>query len=296
MSRKILVTAAAGRTGSQATMRLLEQGRSVRALVRRLDERADKLSVRGAEIAVGDLTDLSAMSKATRDVGAVYFNYPILPNLLEAATVMLQVATENKIEAIVNMSQISARRDAGSHASRKDWLCERTLDHFAGSVVHLRPTMFAEWLTRFWDRERSELRLAFSGARHAPIAAEDLGRVISAILIDPNVHAGKTYELFGKIEMDHYEIAAAMTRVLGRRVTYVPIEVDQFRTEQIEKGFNPYLVQHLTNVAIDYQNGIFSGTNEVVRTLTSADPLGVEDFIARNREFYESDGAGQLRR
>jgi NAD(P)H dehydrogenase (quinone) len=214
-------------------------------------------------------------------------NYPIAPGLLDATATLLQAAEENGVGAIVNMSQISARRDAVSNAARQHWLAERVLDHFGGTVTHLRPTFFAEWLTSFWDRESGELRLPFADAHHAPIAAEDQGRVIAAILADPEPHAGKTYPLHGPVELDHHQIADVMSRVLGRPIRYVPIELDEFRSRLERRGRDPHFVQHLLNVAVDYRNGIFSGTNDVVRDLTGVEPLTVEAFVERNRKFYE---------
>lgn len=81
--------------------------------------------------------------------------------LLEATTTFLQAAEENEVTAIVNMSQLSARRDAVSNAARRHWLAERLLDHFPGSVTHLRPTFFAEWLISTFDRATGEIRSAY---------------------------------------------------------------------------------------------------------------------------------------
>lgn len=284
----ILITGAAGRTGGFAAQTLLPQGHDVRALVRQADERADRLIAAGAEVVVGDLHDLDAMSRATKGVEAAYFVHPILPGLLEATAVLLQAAEENGVGALVTMSQISARRDAVSNAARRHWLGERLLDHFAGTVTHLRPTFFAEWLILFPDHAAGELRLPFADAHHAPIAAEDQGRVIAAVLADPAPHAGKTYPLFGPVELDHHQIADAMSRTLDRKFTYVPIELAEFRADLERNGHPAHRVQHLLNVAVDYRNGIFAGTNDVVRRLTGVEPLSVEEFVARNRDQFRS--------
>ncbi|MCR6484934.1 NmrA family NAD(P)-binding protein [Amycolatopsis sp. OK19-0408] len=284
----ILITGAAGRTGGYAVRALLERGHRVRALVHRADERAERLTAAGADVVVGDLHDLDAVSRATEGVDAAYFVHPIAPGLLDATAVLLQAAEENGVGALVNMSQISARRDAGSNAACQHWLGERLLDHFAGTVTHLRPTFFAEWLVLFPDFAAGELRLPFADARHAPIAAEDQGRVIAAVLADPAPHAGKTYPLFGPVELDHHAITEAMSRALGRKFTYVPVGLDEFRADLERRGHPAHRVQHLVNVAVDYRNGIFAGTNDVVRTLTGVEPLTVEEFVKRNRGEFRS--------
>ncbi|MGI5244349.1 NmrA family NAD(P)-binding protein [Dactylosporangium sp. CA-139066] len=287
MPRHVLITGATGKTGASATATLLDHGHRVRALVHRTDGRADRLAAAGAEVVIGDLHDLDAVTRATKGIEAAYLTYPISPGLIEAAATLMLAAEENNVGAIVNMSQISARRDAASDAARQHWIAERVLDHFSGTVTHLRPTFFAEWLISFWDESTSELRLPFADARHAPIAAEDEGRVIAAILENPQPHAGKIYPLYGPVELNHHQIAEAMTRTLGRQVTYVPIGIDEFAAELERHGLAPHFVQHLTSVAVDYRNGIFAGTNDVVRTLTGADPLTVEAFIERNRQFFD---------
>lgn len=287
MPRHLLVTGATGKTGAHAARTLLDQGHHVRALVHRADDRADRLARAGAEIVVADLLDLDAVSRAADGIDAAYLTYPIAPGLLEATATLLQAAEENGVGAVVNMSQISARRDAASNAARQHWLADRVLDHFTGAVTHLRPTFFAEWLITFRDAKTGELRLPFADARHAPIAAEDQGRVIAAILADPGPHAGKTYPLYGPVELDHHQIAEAMSRTLGRRITYVPIELEEFRSALEQRGREPHFVQHLLNVAVDYRNGIFAGTNDIVAALTGVEPLTVESFVERNKQSFD---------
>lgn len=287
MAHHILITGATGKTGAYAVATVLAHGHHVRALVHRTDDRSDRLAAAGAEVVVGDLLDLDALTRATKGIDAVYFTYPIFPGLIEATATLLQAAEENGVGAIVNMSQISARRDAASNAARQHWIAERLLDHFSGTVTHIRPTFFAEWLINFWDETTGELRLPFADARHAPIAAEDQGRVIAALLENPQPHAGKIYPLYGPVELNHHQIAEAMTRTLGRPVTYVPIEIDEFRSELEQRGVHPHRVQHLINVAVDYRNGIFAGTNDTVRTLTGVEPLTVEAFIERNKQYFD---------
>ena len=287
MTRNILITGATGKTGSVAAATLLEHGHHVRALVHRTDERSDRLAAAGAEIVVGDLLDLDAVSRAAKGVDGTYLTYPIAPGLIEASAVLLQAAEENGVGAIVNMSQISARRDAVSNAARQHWIAERLLDHFSGTVTHIRPTFFAEWLITFGDPATGELRLPFADAHHAPIAAEDQGRVIAALLENPEPHAGQIYPLFGPVELNHHQIAEIMTRTLGRKITYVPIELDEFRARLEQLGRDPHFVQHIINVAIDYRNGIFAGTNDNVRTLTGRDPLTVEAFVERNKRAFD---------
>lgn len=287
MTRDLLVIGATGKTGKKTTELLLQRGHRVRAFVHRADERSERLATLGAEIVVGDVHDLHALDVAAKGMHAAYFTYPIQPGLLDATANVAQAAADNQVEAIVNMSQISARRESTSNAARQHWVAERLLDRSPVAVTHLRPTFFAELLINFWDGT-GKLRLPLGNGRHAPIAAADQAKVIAAILENPAPHAGKTYPLYGPVELDHYEIAAVMSGVLGRDVTYVPIEVADFSAVLEKQGRSPHLIQHLSGVAIDYRNGIFSGTNDLVETIGGSNPIEVKTFVTQNRAFYES--------
>ena len=115
----VLVTGATGNTGRKTVELLLAGGHHVRALAHSKDERTAKLASVGAEVVVGDLLDLDAVA----GVRAAYFVYPIESGLIDATCIFAQAATEAGVEAVVNMSQISARREAKSNAAREHWLC-----------------------------------------------------------------------------------------------------------------------------------------------------------------------------
>ena len=79
---------------------------------------------------------------------------------------------------------------------------------------------------------------------HAPIAAEDQARVIATILAKPAAHVGKTYTFCGPTELDQAGIAAAISEVLGRKISYEPLTIPQYR-ERLEKaGLSEFMIQH----------------------------------------------------
>jgi NAD(P)H dehydrogenase (quinone) len=156
----ILVTGATGRTGGAAIDELLKMGQRVRAYVRADDARAAAFRKRGVDIALGDFTDIDDIRAAMEGVNSAYFLYPIAPGIISAAAYFAQAAKEAGVSAIVNMSQISARRDSASHAAQDHWISERVFDWSDVAATHLRPTFFAEWLVyphfakEIWARKK----------------------------------------------------------------------------------------------------------------------------------------------
>ncbi|MGV8921127.1 MAG: NmrA family NAD(P)-binding protein [Pseudomonas sp.] len=284
----ILITGATGATGGFAIQNLLTKGANIRALVRKEDERSAKLRAQGVEVVLGDLLDLQSIRAAMQGVHAAYFVYPIMdPGILNATAFFAEAARENHVKAIVNMSQISARRDAASHAARDHWFSEQVFNWSGIPTTHLRPTFFMEWLLYGFQQpliaEHDVLQVPAGNGRHAPIAAADQGRLIAAILSNPAAHAGKVYPLFGAVEMNHAEIAAAVSQALGRTITYVPESLEGFETRLASIGMPAHFIQHVSAVYQDYQNGIFAGTNSHIVDITGVEPMTVEQFVDDQR-------------
>jgi NAD(P)H dehydrogenase (quinone) len=287
-----LVTGATGKTGAHTVRLLREQDLPVRALVHTLDGRAERLAEQGAEVVQGDLLDFPSVSAATVGVTAAYLTYPIHPGLIEATSNFAQAASEAGVHAVVNMSQISARREAKSNAARQHWIAERLLDRGKFVTTHLRPTYFMEWLNAFWVRDGDEgiYRLPFADVRHAPIAAADQAKVIAAILQNPDPHDRQIYPLFGAEELDWYGIAAKVQDTLGIPIRYEPIEISTFATGVAAAGGVPHFVQHLSNVAQDYRDGVFSGINNLIEVIGGSKPMTVEQHVEATRATFDTSG------
>jgi NAD(P)H dehydrogenase (quinone) len=287
-----LISAATGKTGAHTVRMLTEHGHRVRALVHSLDARADALADLGAEIVTGDLLDFGAVSSAMAGVTAAYFCYPILPGLLDATAIFAQAATEAGVRAVVNMSQISARRDAKSHAAQNHWLSERLLDRSTFATTHLRPTFFAEWLVWQWSRDErgGVFRLPFADGRHAPIAAVDQARVIAAVLRNPRPHDRQVYPLYGPVELDYDGIATKVSGVLDFPVRYEPVNIATFADVLRAQRHDEYFIQHIASVAQDYRDGIFAGTNNLVEVISGTPALTVEQITEANRGAFATAG------
>jgi NAD(P)H dehydrogenase (quinone) len=286
---KVLVTGATGDTGRATIDELLARGHQVRALAHGQDDRSKKLQERGVEVVFGDLLDFGQVRAALDGVQRAYFVYPIRPGILQATAYFAQAAKEAGIDGIVNMSQKSAREDAKSHAATDHWLSERVFDWSGLTVAHIRPTYFAEWLLYLAPMIKAGLlHVPFGTGKHAPIAALDQGRVIVGILEDPAPHKGGIYPLFGPVEYTYQETARVLSRVLGKNVQYKQIDFEEFSKTLQASGKsagreNSFLFQHLKEVAIDHQNGIFEGTNDLVEKLGGRPPMTLEAFIEKHR-------------
>src|ERR1700730_18648054 len=227
---KILVNGATGDTGRATVDELLARGHQIRALAHGQDERSKGLQERGVEVVYGDLLDFGQVRAALGGVRRAYFVYPIRPGILQATAYFAQAAKEAGVDGIVNMSQKSAREDAKSHAATDHCLSERLFDWSGLAVAHIRPTYFAEWLLSLAPLIRAGvLHVPFGTGKHAPIAAEDQGRVIAGILEHPAAHRSTIYPLYAPVAVTYPETAQILSRVLGKRVEYKQVDFEVFR-------------------------------------------------------------------
>ncbi|MFQ5883440.1 MAG: NmrA family NAD(P)-binding protein [Candidatus Methylomirabilales bacterium] len=287
----VLVTGAAGKTGSPVVKQLLEKDFPVRAFVRRRDARSENLEALGAKVVLGDFLDLASVRSAMQGVKRVYFCYPPQGDrLLEAATIVAVAARDAGVQAVVNMSQISARERASSALARHHWLSENVLDWANIGASHIHPTYFAEMLYILSGRsiaEEGKIYLPYGDERHAPVTAEDIARVVVGILADPEPHVGQHYILTGPRNMTIAEMAEVFTKELGKPIQYVNLPIEQWRRILMEKaGMPEFLASHLAHVAQDHQDGVFSAKTDIVERIGGRPPQSLQDFIRANAKAF----------
>ncbi|MER5915773.1 NmrA family NAD(P)-binding protein [Streptomyces sp. NPDC001982] len=283
----ILITTANGATGRPMVDYLLKDGFSVRALVRKDDARAQELREAGAEVVFGDLLNLRDVRAALEGVQRAYFNYPVADGLVEAAVMFAQAAKEQKLELIVNMSHFQSRPIARSKTTQNHWLAEQVFDWSGVPTTHLRPTVFAQWLLYISGFiRRGRYAMPFNGdSRVAPIAGRDVALTAAKIFASPEKHAGQTYRLTGPVEYSHQELAAEVSRVLGKDLPFEQITVSTF-LESIGLLNDTAKLNHFEAIIIDQQEGLLAGVSDAAPSITGQPLVTVEEFINENRSAF----------
>jgi uncharacterized protein YbjT (DUF2867 family) len=294
MANPILVTGAAGRVGAigrTVTELLLEQGKTVRAMVRNEDERAQGLRDKGAEVVVGNLLDLDSMHRVIAGCDTMYFGMSVSDAYLEATVNVAAVAKHHGVKAFINMSQMtvaqmSITETTPSPQHKLQWLSEQALNWSGLPVVHVRPTVLLEGffliLTPESVRETNHIRLPFGQGKTSPVAVEDVARVIAALLANPQPHIGKIYHLTGpqSENMDFY--AQEYSKALGRTIAYQDIPVEAWREGLLQHGLSAHVVNHLAAMADLHRAGRYDRMTDDVFALTGLKPLSMQEFVRNN--------------
>jgi uncharacterized protein YbjT (DUF2867 family) len=298
MANPILVTGAAGRVGAvgrTVTEILLNQGKTVRAMVRNEDERSQALRDMGAEVVVGNLLDLDSMHQAIAGCETMYFGMSVSDDYLEATVNVAAVAKHHAVKAFINMSQMtvsqmSITETTASPQHKLQWLAEQALNWSGLPVVHVRPTVFLEGLFLIFTadsvRKSNQIRLPFGVGKTSPIAADDVARVIAALLTNPQSHIGRIYHLTGPQSENMNFFAQEYSKALGRTITYQDIPIEPWRDELLKSGLPVHLVSHLVTMADLHRMGRYDRMSDDVFKLTGQNAMSVQEFVRKNQAAF----------
>lgn len=283
---KILVTSAAGRTGSATVLQLLEKGLPVRAFVRRRSARAVQLEKAGAELFIGDLFDFRDLRQALIGIQRAYYCPPFAPNLLHGAMLFAIAAEESHLEVVALMSQWNPHAIHPSYISREHWIANHLYRWMPSvDVVHINPGIFAfvyllglPMITQF-----GLLMAPFGDGRNAPPANEDIARVAVGVLTNPAPHIGKSYRPTGPDLLSAHDMAKILSKLLDRQVKYQDTSLKMFTKAAKALGFPDFETAQMRYYADDIRHGSFEiGTpTDHVERVTGQKPESFEKTARR---------------
>jgi len=295
-----LITGAAwasGRISDSVVERLRSKGEPVRVMVNHDDGRANRFRELGAEVVIADLTSPVDVVKAMRDVTRVFFNNHFSFDYLQEVAIVCAAARElGGLEMLVNLSQmtVSQMTVTSSEESRQQrllWLAEQIMNWSGLPVVHVRPTVLLDnplftVLAKRSVRERALLALPFGTGLPSPIAAEDVARVVAALLLAPP-QPGQVYGLTGPQVHDTHGLAEQYSRALGRTIRAEDIPYDDWLRRYLRNSGQSDLVQqHLATVARLHRENRYERWTHDVEKVTGQPPQTVEQYVAAHPEGF----------
>lgn len=292
MKPQILITGATGTTGQYAIQHLVEKGVKVRAMVRTLDSRSEKLEALGVEVVQGDFFDIKSLRYALDGIKRAYFLYPFQDHLPKAAAYFAKVAKEKNVEMVVEMSQMGAKEDTPSPATQNHVITENIFDWAAVGAVHIRPGLFARnylGLAAPTVVDHQKFYYPDASAKYTIIHPQDIGEVVAELLIAENkeLHIGQKYDLTGSTVHSGFDIAADISDLLGNEIEFVPISVDQWIDAVKDlPTMNSFLAKHLREFSSEVSDGRFNRTTDVVKNITGHEPRSFKDYISEHKAVF----------
>jgi NAD(P)H dehydrogenase (quinone) len=241
------VAGVSGHTGKVVAETLLGQSKPVRAIVRDA-AKGEEWKKRGAEIALADLEDADALTKALRDASGAYL---LLPPMMSSINVRTdnarKVATIAKavdasgVKHVVFLSSIASQHDAGTGPILSTHDAEAALSKSRADVTFLRAPYFMENLAgSLYALDKGELPTFLQLDKPFPMAAtQDIGTTAAKLLLEGG--RGKSIvELHGPREYSQKDVAASLSKITGKTVTAKQGPEDAMVPALIAAGLNAH--------------------------------------------------------
>src|ERR1700683_51792 len=228
----ILVTTA-GKVGSEAVRLLRQRDVPVRVLVRD-PAKVTVLADAGAEVAEGDLDVPASIDDAMAGVSTVVLVSPAVP-AQELAVV--RSAAQAGVSHVV---KATSKAPADSPIARRRWQAEIEAGLAASGIPHtlLRSNAYMQTVLTLAPAiaTTSSFGSAAGQGRTGLVDARDVAAAAAGVLHPPARTRGKTYWLTGPELLSNYDVAAVLSKLLGRTITYRELTFEQNKDAMIRAG------------------------------------------------------------
>ena len=286
----IAVVGATGNTGRAVVKALKALGQDPICIVRNAQKAREVLGP-DAKTAVAELTDRPALEQALKGVTSVFVVTGHNPQMVEQQNNVLDAALQAGVTYLVRVSgnRQLITPDSGSVIGRGHYAIEERLRASGIKWVILRPGLFMQNTFAAAASIKNDGKIAQPFTADLPLAfidVRDTGAVGAHVLLDPAPHVGKIYEFTGALS-NYGEFAEVFSQVLGRKITYVPLTVEQNMEGMKARGMPDWLITHLATVGKLAANGALSGERtEPVRDIAKRPPLTTRQFVEDHKAVF----------
>ena len=275
----ITITGATGTIGTELVRLLSATHVPVRAVSRGSDKSPRQPGVVWIQADLHDRTVLEPALAGTTRLFLLSSNEAGFGTL---QTEVLHAAERLGVEHVVKLSALGASDHSNSGIAREHWMVEQALQQTGMTWTILRPHAFMQnWLGEVAESVRREGKIysAIDDGRVPFIDTRDIAAVALEALLHPETHAGHRYFLTGGAAIGYRDLAAALTDLTGRSITYQPISMDEARARMESRGVAPAEIAALLAIqAYQRAGGPTSMVSDKVEHILGRPPRTIQEF------------------
>lgn len=278
MKKDIVVTGATGTIGSRVVSGLLAKKAPVVALVRD-PAKAAALAQEGARLVTGTFEDPASLEAAFGTADTVVLITAANARAAEQTIAAIDAAKRAGVRKIVRVSALKAAIDGPTDNTRQHGRTEAALQSSGLAFVVLRPHLFLQNLLGSAGSIAGEGKI-YWGTGDGRMGMVDTRDVADAAVVAATTDTfdGKIYELTGPESIDYGTVASAVSRALGRDVTYVAIPPQAASDAARSFGADEWTAGIVRDYCAAYSKGWGDFTTGDVERITGHAPRSVDDF------------------
>jgi uncharacterized protein YbjT (DUF2867 family) len=274
----ILLTGSTGSVGLALAQLLSQRGIAYRAMVRDV-AKASSLDLTGVEWVQGDFQDPASLRPALEGIDRVFLLAPPVEHIDRIEATFLDIAADCGVRHIVNLSAVGAGIDVPHRFGQWHGLTEKYLRESSMDFTILRPNFFMQNLLTMTAMIQQGTLYVPAGEGKAPfVDVRDIAAVAASCLTAPG-HEGKIYEVTGPVSIGYADIAATLSKVLGRTINYVDVPIAAAQASMLETGMPAWLVDALNELNSGLKENRFGLVSDVVSEVGHKTPIDLETFV-----------------
>jgi uncharacterized protein YbjT (DUF2867 family) len=285
----ILVIGGRSKIGTALIADLLGRGEQVRALVRAGEAGGGAAGgglPAGAEAVTGDLADEGTLVTAMTGVEKVFLLSSPHPDAVRWHRNAIDAARRTQVRLLVRSSILGADRETPAEFISAHTTCDRYLESSGLPFVIIRPNLFLQNVpeSTIPSIDGSGTFYADAGtARLSMVDTRDVAAVAAVALTEPG-HAGGHYDVTGPEALSYADVAARLSRALGRPISYVDAPDDAVEAALRAAGLSEWFAGALVGLYQDYRrsgpDGYAAQVSGTVQQLTGRPARSLDDLLA----------------
>jgi len=286
----ILVTGATGQFGTNAIDHLLKKGvhpSQIAALVRDAGKAA-ALQGKGIQIRVGDYTDYSSMVQAFTGVDKLLLVSSNDRQAVENRTAQhinaIKAAKQAKVKHILYTSFVrkplfensAIAAFQNSHVQSEEFLKDSGID-----FTILQNGIYLEMIPVFAGDKVAETGVILfpaSNGKASFVLRGELAEAASHVLTTQG-HENKLYQLTSNTSVSFYDVAAALSTMIGKKVAYQPMEVQAFEATLKAYGVPDLYINMFTTWAVALSQNTMDTLDDTLTKFLGRKPTTLNEFI-----------------
>jgi NAD(P)H dehydrogenase (quinone) len=283
--KMILITGASGHLGAATIRALLAIApASDIAVMARDAQKVAAWTAQGLSFRQGDYNDQASLETAMQGIDTLLFiSSPDTDDAVRAHQHgnVIRAAVAAGVQDIVYTSMLHTSPDASFLPAASHLRTEETLKASGLSYTILRNTFYADVALQLMGNALESGQWYFAGgdAKANFAARTDMAEALARVLLAPQEHHNKTYEIAAGESHSCAELASIVSELSGRAIQYVPISNEALAEGMRGAGLPEPLVAVLASGAKAIAAGELDSTDPALEQLLGRKPLGLKEAL-----------------
>ena len=272
----LAVTGSTGWLGGLVADDLAARGTRQRLLVR---DRASAPELPGSEALQCSYRDAVAARAALDGVETLFMvSAAESADRLDEHRAFVDAAASAGVRHLVYISFFGAAPDATFTLARDHAATEQHIRDSGMAWTFLRDNLYLEFVDQMVGAD-GVIRGPAGDGRAAVVSHADIARAAVAVLLDPDAHAGATYDLTGPDALTFTEMAAVVSDVTRREVRFHDETVEEAYASRAGYGAPDWQVDAWVSTYLAVRAGELDGVSDAVERLTGRRPVSLREHL-----------------